>query len=140
MLRDLRGLSRAYVAVLRAELATAAEDLTASGRTLAAAVALAGAAAALTLLIVGVLVYVAIAALSLWLPAWGAGLVVAAALAIVALLIGLAARARLRRVEGPVTVVRRRVDDHLAWWSRRVGDGAPGAPAERGAVEPEDWP
>jgi len=140
MLRDLRGLARAYVAVLRAELAQAADDLTASGRSLVAAVVLFGAAAGLTLLVVAVLVYVAIAALSLWLPAWGAGLVVAGILALVALLVGLAARARLRRVEGPATVVRRRVDDHLGWWARRVSDGEGGVPAERAKVEPEDWP
>lgn len=139
MLRELRGLSRAYVAVLRAEVETVGEDLAASGRNLTDALALIGAAAGLTLLLIGVLVYVAIAVLSLWLPAWAAGLVVAGLLAVAALSVGLAARRRLHRVEGPATVVRRRVSDHLAWWERRIAaDAAP--PTDAGAVEEEDWP
>ncbi len=113
-------LNRALLDVVRAEIAQLNKDLAASGRHLATGVGLLALAFGLSLLVAGVLIAAAIAALALVLPVWGAALVVAAIVAlVVALLIWIGVR-RLRAVENPAATVRRRVDNHMAWWQGRL--------------------
>ena len=59
-----------------------------------------------------------------WLPIWGAALAVTGLLALVATVLALAGRARLRRLENPLATARRRMDDHLAWWQSQHTTGA----------------
>jgi cell division protein FtsW (lipid II flippase) len=111
-----RSLGESLLEVWRAELATLQEDFGRSGSYLGRALAFFGIAVVLLFWIVGLLLFVLIALLHVWLPWWGASLVV---LALFVLAAGLLARlgvARLRHVENPLETVRRRVDNHLDWW------------------------
>lgn len=111
-----RGLGEALLDVLRAEVATLQEDLSRSGRIAGGALALLGVALILLFWIVGLLIFVLVSVLAIWLPLWGASLVVLGLfLAVAGVLSWLGVR-RLKQVENPVHTFRRRVDDHLDWW------------------------
>src|SRR4030095_9380689 len=71
-----RTLGESLLEVWRAELATLQEDFHRSGRYLTAALGLLGAAIILLFWIVGLLLFVLVALLHVWLPWWGASLVV----------------------------------------------------------------
>lgn len=111
-----RSLGEALLEVWRAELATLQDDLSRSGRHLGVALGLFGAAAVLLFWTVGLVLFALIALLHVWLPWWGAALIVLALFLIaMAILAGLGLK-RLRKVENPVETLRRRVDSHLDWW------------------------
>src|SRR5262245_3993913 len=110
-----RSLGESLLEVWRAELAALQDDFQSSGRHLGLALGLFGAALILAFWIVGLLLFVLIALLHVWLPWWGASLVVwLLFLATAGLLAWLGVR-RLRKVENPVETVRRRMDSHLDW-------------------------
>ena len=111
-----RSLGEALLEVWRAELATLQEDFGRSGRYLGRALAFFAAAAVLVFWIVGLLLFVSIALLHIWLPWWGASLVVLVLFVSTAALFAWLGASRLRQVENPVETVRRRMDNHLDWW------------------------
>jgi hypothetical protein len=111
-----RTLGESLLEVWRAELATLQEDFHRSGRYLTAALGLLGAAVILLFWIVGLLLFVLVALLHVWLPWWGASLVVLLLFLLVTGLLAWLGVARLRKVENPVATVRRRMDSHLDWW------------------------
>jgi putative superfamily III holin-X len=111
-----RSLGESLLEVWRAELATLQEDLGRSGRYLGRALAFFGAAAVLVFWIVGLLLFVLIALLHVWLPWWGASLIVLVLFVSTAALLAWLGTSRLRQVENPLESVRRRVDNHLDWW------------------------
>ena len=113
-------LHRSLLEVLRAEVDTLAGDLSSSGRRLGSALSLLGIAAVVAVVFLGVLVLAAIAALALVLPFWGAALVVAGLLGLTMAILAAVGLRRLRTVENPAATVRRRVNDHLAWWQTRL--------------------
>jgi hypothetical protein len=111
-----RSLGEALLAVWRAELGTLQDDLQRSGRHPGVALGLFGAAAVLFFWIVGLILFVLVSLLHVWLPWWGASLVVLGLFLIsTAILAALGAR-RMRQVENPLETLRRRVDSHLDWW------------------------
>jgi len=111
-----RSLGEALLEVWRAELATLQDDLSRSGRHLGVALGLFGAAVLVLFWTFGLLLFVLISLLHIWLPWWGAALVVLALFAIAMAVLALLGRKQLRRVENPIETVRRRVDSHLDWW------------------------
>lgn len=111
-----RSLGEALLEVWRAELATLQDDLSRSGRHLGVALGLFGAAAVLLFWTVGLLLFALIALLHIWMPWWGAALIVLALFLISMAILGRLGLNRLRKVESPVETVRRRVDSHLDWW------------------------
>ena len=111
-----RSLGEALLEVWRAELATLQDDLSRSGRQLGMALGLFGAAAVLLFWTVGLLLFALIALLHIWMPWWGAALIVLALFLIAMAILGRLGLNRLRKVESPVETVRRRVDSHLDWW------------------------
>lgn len=115
-----RGLGEALLDVLRAEVATLQEDLTRSGRIAGGALALFGAALILSFWILGLLIFVLVALLAIWLPLWGAALVVFGLFLVVAIILAWLGVRRLKQVENPVETFRRRVDDHLDWWQNTL--------------------
>lgn len=142
----LRAINSAFFAVLRAELEALTADLGAAGRRYASGALLLAVTLAIGAVLLAVLVFVAIAVLALWLPWWGAGLVVAGVLLLVGLACGFAAMRQLRG-ENPGQIVQRHVNDHLDWWQRRVasesGAGSPpigrdAMPSDREALEDAD--
>src|SRR5204863_8724012 len=92
----LRAINSAFFAVLRAELDALTADLGAAGKRYASGALLLAVTVAIGAVLLAVLVFMAIAVLALWLPLWGAGLVVAGVLAIAGLASGFAGMRRLR--------------------------------------------
>ena len=119
-LDQLRALGAAFLEVLRAEIEALREDVTLSARRLGIALALFAVAAAVAFWLLGVLLFALVAVLAIWLPLWGAALVLVGLLALVTAALGWAAMRRLRRFEGPATTVRRRLGDHLDWWQQSL--------------------
>jgi Putative Actinobacterial Holin-X, holin superfamily III len=111
-----RSLGEALLEVWRAELATLQDDLSRSGRHLGVALGLFGAAVLVLFWAFGLLLFVLVSLLHIWLPWWGAALVVLALFLIAIAVLALLGRRRLRQVENPVETVRRRVDSHFDWW------------------------
>ena len=111
-----RSLGEALLEVWRAELDTLQQDFQRSGRYLGFALAFLGAAAVLGFWIVGLLLFALVALLHVWLPWWGASLIVLALFVLAAAILANLGVKRLKNVESPVTTVRRRVDSHLDWW------------------------
>jgi cbb3-type cytochrome oxidase subunit 3 len=66
--------------------------------------------------------YFSIELLALWLPRWGAVLIVLVLLLVVVWILWVLAKKKLRQAERPTETVRRRVTDHLDWWQDRVLD------------------
>lgn len=116
----LSDLGRAFGRVVGAELGALRDDFVRDGKTLGWGVGFALAAGVLAAWSLGVLTALAIAVLAIWLPIWGAILVVLGVLlAIVAVLL-LLARSRFRRLESPAVRVQSRWEDHRRWWDDRI--------------------
>lgn len=111
-----RSLGEALLEVWRAELGTLQDDLQRSGRHLTVALGLFGGAVMLGFWIIGLVLFVLVSALHVWLPWWGASLVVLALFLIAAAILARLGLGKLRQVENPVQTVRRRMDSHLDWW------------------------
>jgi hypothetical protein len=111
-----RSLGEALLEVWRAELGTLQDDLSRSGRHLGVALGLFGAAVLLLFWTVGLLLFVLVALLHVWMPWWGAALVVLALFLVAVAILARLGLQRIRKVENPVETVRRRVDSHFDWW------------------------
>ncbi|HSS75590.1 MAG TPA: phage holin family protein [Thermoanaerobaculia bacterium] len=111
-----RSLGESLLEVLRAELAGLQDDLQRSGRHFGVALGLFAAAAVLFFWLIGLLLFALIALLHIWLPLWGAALVVLALFVIAIAILAFLGMRRMRKVENPVETVRQRLDNHLDWW------------------------
>lgn len=130
-----RSLGESLLEVWRAELATLQDDFQRSGRHLTVVLGLLGAALVLVFWIVGLLLFVLIALLHVWLPWWGASLIVLLLFTLTAgVLVWLGLR-RLRKVENPIGTVRRRMDNHLDWWQHGLLAQPKALDVELGAAE-----
>jgi uncharacterized membrane protein YqjE len=136
----LRSLGESLVAMMRAEAAGLGKDLGESGRRLAIALGLLLVAGALLFWAVAVLTLTGIELLALWLPRWAASLIVLVLLLLAIIGLGLGARSQIRRVESPAATVRRRLEDHLAWWQERVAGGGREVPAASAIIGGEPPP
>lgn len=111
-----RTLGESLIEVVRAETSALQADLKTSGRHLGVALGLLGAAVLLLFWVLGLAIFCVIAVLAIWLPLWGAALIVLLVFAVLTgALVWLGLR-RFRLVENPVDSVKRHVDDHLDWW------------------------
>jgi Flp pilus assembly protein TadB len=111
-----RSLGESLLEVVRAELAGLQDDLQRSGRHFGVALGLFAGAAVLVFWMVGLLLFALIAILHIWLPLWGAALVVLALFGIAIAVLGFLGMRRMRQVENPMETVRQRLDNHLDWW------------------------
>jgi len=116
----LRSLGESLLGVAEAEAAALKGDLRASGKQLLLVCVLAGAAVFLFFWVVGAASFVLFQVLSIWLPRWGAAAIVLIVLLLLAGILTLLARQKLRAIEPPVDTVRRHYDDHRAWWQSQV--------------------
>lgn len=140
-----RSLGESLLEVLRAEMKALQDDLTRSGRHLGIALALLGGAAAFLFWIVGLLVFFLVALLDVWLPLWGAALVVLALFVLVAASLGAVALRQARKAENPIETVRRHMDGHLDWWQENLlaqprAVDVPVTAVESGREAEEEWP
>jgi hypothetical protein len=111
-----RSLGEALLEVWRAELGTLQDDLQRSGRHLGVALGLFGVAVLLLFWTIGLVLFVLVSLLHVWLPWWGASLVVLALFAIAMAILAWLGLRRIRKFENPLETLRRRVDSHLDWW------------------------
>jgi len=111
-----RSRGESLLDVLRAALAGLQGDLQGSGRKVGVARGLFAGDAVLVFWMVGLLLFALIAILHVWLPLWGAALIVLALFVIAIAILGFLGMRRMRQVENPVETVRNRLDNHLDWW------------------------
>ncbi len=115
-----RELAADLLELADAEVDAARQELGAVGRRAARAAVLVVAALCLVFWLVALVAYVLVAVVALWLPPWGAGLVVAGLFALAAVILVALAVAQVKRIENPVDILVRRLREHLAWWRREV--------------------
>jgi len=115
-----RNLGQSVLGVLRAEAAAVEADLRRTGQQAAGAAGLLGAAVVVAFWTVGLLIAAIVAVLALWLPVWGAALVVLALFAAVTGGLAWLGVRRLKEIENPAASIRRRVSDHLDWWQNTL--------------------
>jgi len=106
-------------------------DLARWGKAFAFALLLLLVALMLAFWLIAVVVGFMVALLAVWLPVWGATLVTAGLLLLVAGGLAAVSWRRLQALGGPLSRVQRRWRDHLDWWQERVFDARP-------EEEPED--
>lgn len=147
---SFRGLGQSILGVMRAEVAAIEADLKSSGHRLGVAAALLAGAGLLVFWAVGLLVFAAVALLDVWLPLWGAALLVFLLFGAGAALLAYLGVRHLRQLESPVASVRQRISNHLDWWQNTLlaqpaldGGGVGGKlPPSDGisTVDEEDFP
>jgi hypothetical protein len=137
-----RALGNAVLSLLKAELEAFEKDVARSTRQAALGIGLFVAAGAFAFWTLGVATYFLIQLLALWLPLWGASLVVTGLFAAVAAVLALVGARKLERFENPLGTARRRMDDHIEWWQTRVLVPAPerrvGEGRQAGDVDDDD--
>lgn len=121
-----RSLGQSVLGLVQAEIGAVEEDVSRWSKEVAVGAALLAAAGAFGFWTVGVLTYFLIHLVAIWLPLWGAALVVTGVFALVAGLLAWLGLRKLQRYENPLTAARLRFDDHIEWWQRDVL--APGEP------------
>ena len=140
----LRALGQSLADLAKAELAALRAELERNGKTLAIALGLFGAAAAVGFWLVALVIYTVIHVLAIWLPLWGASLVVTGLFALLLATLALVGWSKLRRLESPAATFGRRWQDHREWLDRRLlaqtppPPGLPPAGLAAGAGEPEE--
>lgn len=122
----LRSLGSAVLDLLRAELAALGEELAASGRQLRRGSLLLALALAVAVAALWSLALLCFELLVLALPRWGAAAAIFVALALAALVLFLAGRRALARIESPQGLVARRAHDHMEWWQGLLGEAEGG--------------
>jgi len=137
----LQSLGDSLLEVVGAEAAALTGDLRHSGRQLLSALVLGLSAAFMFFWVVGASGFVLFQVLTLWWPRWGAALAVMALFLLLACLLALMASRRFQAIDLPAETVRRRFDDHKAWWQDQVlmgpGQGENGPPEQMGKGEIE---
>lgn len=113
-------LGSAILGLLKAELEALEKELARSGKNLGLGVGLLAAAAAFGFWTLGIATYFLIHLLAIWLELWAASLIVTLVFAAVVAGLAFVGLRKLRKLENPVTTVRRRVEDHVDWWQDGV--------------------
>jgi hypothetical protein len=116
----LGDVGRSALDLVGAEAASAREELWDLARRGIVVLAIGLVAGAFGFWALGAALTAAIAGLAVWLPVWGASLVLFGVLGLIALALALVARARLRRLENPGAILMRRVESHLEFWREEV--------------------
>lgn len=128
----LRRLGEDLLDWAAAEVAAVGDDLRSSGREAVKAGVLLLVAVALALIAWAILTFALVGALALVMPLWVAAAAVGAIYAVVAAMLGFAARRRMRRIESPSDTVKRHWRDQSRWLRERVL----ALPGEEGSDEP----
>jgi hypothetical protein len=116
----LLSLREAFLEVLRAEVRSLRSDLDLSKRQFLRVISFVALAISVGFWAVGVAVFLLIQVAALWLPLWGATLVVLTLLVLVILALVTAAKSSFREIEEPASMVRRHFQDHMVWWEEEV--------------------
>lgn len=117
-----RALGESLLQVFKAELAAIEEDFRRTGVHLKASLGLLGVTLVLLFWIAGLVIFTLVAVLAIWLPLWGASLLVLALFTIVAAVLARLGIGRLRQIENPAASLKLRLDDHLDWWQHLLAE------------------
>ena len=117
-----RALGESLLQVFKAELAAIEEDFRRTGVHLKASLGLLGVALVLLFWVTGLVIFSLVAILAIWLPVWGAALIVLALFTAIAGILGWLGAQRIRRVENPAASLKQRLDDHLDWWQHLLAE------------------
>jgi len=135
-------LSRELVAdlldLLDAEIGAARQELAVSWRRAGLIVAFFAGALALAFWVVALVAYTLVEVVSLWWPPWAAALTVTALFLLLAAVLVLLARWRIRRLANPLDVAVRRLREHIDWWRREVTVTVRPVSARPGGAEAPD--
>lgn len=122
--RDLLlSLGESFLGVLEAEAEALKSDLRASGRQASIALALGAAAIFILFWSVGAAGFVLYQVVALWMPGWGASLVVLGLFLLLGAVLLVLTRRRWSAIEGPAETIRRRYEDHVTWWEGQMPEG-----------------
>ncbi len=139
----IRGLGQALLDVLKAEIRGLETEVQRSGRELSIGLGLVLAALGFLFWTLGALLFAFAAVLAIWLPLWGAALIVAAVFALAGAVLAWFARKRFARFENPLRTARRRFEDHMDWVESRllVTEPTASGTSSRGtqAGDPDDF-
>lgn len=119
----LLSLGESFLEVLGAEAEALKSDLRTSSRRLGVVAALALAAAFLFFWSVGAFGFLLFQVATLWLPGWGAALVVFGFYLLVGLILAAVTRSRWMAIEAPAETIRRRYEEHRTWWEGQLPTG-----------------
>jgi uncharacterized membrane protein YqjE len=120
---SLRALGGAFSELVGAELSALGDDLSHSGRRLGGALLLLASALFVLFWAVGLTVYLAVEVAHQWLPRWAAAAVVLGVVLLLMALLAAIGWRRLKRLEMPAALVRRRWASHRDWWSDQFPAG-----------------
>lgn len=142
----LTSLGEAGWELARAEVRVVSAEVEQAGRKLVGALLLILVALFALFWAIGVLAMVLTEVAALWLPRWGAALVVLGLFVLVGGILALVARRRVRSIEPPAETVKRRLHEHRGWWDRKIaissrspaGGSAPKSPSEARSGESEN--
>lgn len=142
----LRALGQSLADLAKAELAALQAELSRNGKTLAIALGLFGAAMTVGFWLVALVIYTVIQIAAIWLPLWGASLLVTVLFALLVAALAAIGWSKLKRLESPAATFGRRWQDHREWWDRRLLAETPppaglppaGIPPEAVPEEPEE--
>ncbi len=116
----LKQIGQALLDLVSAEAKEVGADLRGTGRSLAHGLLLLAIAGALAVLSLVVLSLALVWALTLVFAPWQAALLVGGVYAAAAVIVGLVARGRLRRLEAPAVTVKRHWEEQRQWFQERV--------------------
>ncbi|MDH3403215.1 MAG: phage holin family protein [Acidobacteriota bacterium] len=127
-----RAVGAALLTVWRAEVEALRQDFARSGRELRAGVVLAAVAAGIGFWTIGLGLWAGVEALALRLPRWAAAVAVFGVGVLATAVLVLLAGRRLRSIETPLRLVKRRGREHVEWWqeavmARPAADASPAA-------------
>ena len=134
---SLQALGGAFSELVQAEVAALGDDLSRSGKRLGGALLLLASALFALFWAVGLAIYLAVEVTHQWLPRWASAAVVLGAVLVVMAALAAIGWRRLKRLESPAVMVRRRWTSHQAWWEQQFGP-APGLPADEGEAPGPD--
>ena len=116
---SLQGLGGAFSELVQAELAALGDDLSRSGKRLGGALLLLASALFVLFWAIGLTVYLADEVTHQWLPRWAAAAVVLGVVLLVMAVLAAIGWWRLKRLESPAVMARRRWTSHRAWWEEQ---------------------
>jgi hypothetical protein len=120
-----RALGESLLQVFKAELAAIEEDFRRTGVHLKASLGLLGVALVLLFWVTGLVIFCLVAVLAIWLPVWGAGLIVLGLFTAVTGVLAWLGVQRLQHVENPAASMKVRLEDHLDWWQHLLAETKP---------------
>lgn len=136
----LAPVGQAGLDLLRAEYGVVSSEIKVSARVLVKSLLLLLTGLFALFWAIGALALLLLEVGALWLPRWAAAASVLGVFVLVGLTLAAIARKRLRTVDAPNRMVRRRLDEHRDWWEERIVGFSPSGRARARPRSPSSDP